>query len=119
MRKGDDIPTVEHTDTTKKAILEISAKGIGCTLVENNNKLVGVFTDGDLRRIFEKDAFNSKVSISSIMTNKPKSISIDYLAVTALEIMEDFKITTLAVTDSDNRIIGIVNMHDLIKLGLK
>jgi arabinose-5-phosphate isomerase len=119
MRKNDDIPIVEHTDTTRNAILEISAKGIGCTLVTEDNQLVGVFTDGDLRRIFEKDAFDSTVAINSIMTHKPKSISIDYLAVTALEIMEDFKITTLAVTDSNNIIIGIVNMHDLIKLGLK
>jgi arabinose-5-phosphate isomerase len=119
MRKGDDIPTVKHTDTTRQAILEISAKGIGCTLVENDDELIGVFTDGDLRRLFEKDAFSSTACINSIMSHKPKSISIDHLAVTALEIMEDFSITTLAVTDSDNKIIGIVNMHDLIKLGLK
>lgn len=119
MRKGEDVPLIAQTEITRNAILEISSKGIGCTLITDKDKLVGVFTDGDLRRIFEKNTFNSKAAICQLMTKNPKSISKDDLAVSALQTMEEFKITTLAVTDSHKNILGIVNMHDLIKLGLK
>ncbi|MCL4120631.1 UNVERIFIED_CONTAM: hypothetical protein GTU68_023345 [Idotea baltica] len=119
MRREDEIPTIKPTDTIRKAILEISSKGIGNTLIAENNKLLGIFTDGDLRRIFEVDSFNSHLPISEVMSKKPKSISKDDLAITALEIMEEFEITSLAVVDSKNNLTGVVTLHDLVKLGLK
>lgn len=71
MRKGNEIPIVKPTDNIRKAILEISDKGVGNTLVAENNTLLGIFTDGDLRRMFEAESFNSQRAISEVMTKKP------------------------------------------------
>lgn len=119
MLKGDDLPIIKPTDSIRNAILEISKKGLGNTLIAENNKLLGIFTDGDLRRMFEADKFNSQAPISDVMSKFPKSISSDEMAIAALEKMEKFEITNLAVTDNENNILGVVTMHDLIKLGLK
>ena len=119
MRSDNEIPKVKPSDTIRNAILDISDKGIGNSLVAENNKLLGIFTDGDLRRIFEADEFNSRLPIEGVMSKNPKSITKDDLAVTALEIMEEFEITSLAVVDNSNNIIGVVTLHDLVKLGLK
>ncbi|MGQ4001735.1 KpsF/GutQ family sugar-phosphate isomerase [Francisellaceae bacterium CB300] len=119
MRATNEVPKVKPTDTIRKAILEISNKGIGSTLVADANKLLGVFTDGDLRRIFEADSFNSRLPISDVMNKTPKSITKEDLAVTALEKMEKFAISNLAVVDENNNILGVVTLHDLVKLGLK
>ena len=119
MRTGNDIPTITPTDTIRKAILMISDKGIGNTLIAEDNKLLGVFTDGDLRRIFESDNFNSHLPIESVMTKNPKDIHKDDMAVVALEKMEKFEITSLAVVDDKKNILGVITLHDLVKLGLK
>ncbi|AJJ47419.1 KpsF/GutQ family sugar-phosphate isomerase [Francisella tularensis subsp. novicida] len=119
MRKGNEIPIVKPSDNIRKAILEISDKGVGNTLVAENNTLLGIFTDGDLRRMFEAESFNSQRAISEVMTKKPKSISKEEMAITALEKMEKYEITSLAVVDNDHSILGIVTMHDLIKLELR
>ncbi|GAB4226470.1 MAG: KpsF/GutQ family sugar-phosphate isomerase [Francisella sp.] len=119
MRTGNNIPIVSPNDNMRQAILEISKKGIGNTLIAENNKLLGIFTDGDLRRIFEADNFNSQQPISNIMTKKPKTISHEDMAIKALEKMEKYEITSLAVVDSEDNILGIITMHDLVKLGLK
>ncbi|WP_173677757.1 KpsF/GutQ family sugar-phosphate isomerase [Francisella tularensis] len=119
MRKGNEIPIVKPTDNIRKAILEISDKGVGNTLVAENNTLLGIFTDGDLRRMFEAENFNSQRAISEVMTKNPKSISKEEMAITALEKMEKYEITSLAVVDNDHSILGIVTMHDLIKLELR
>lgn len=119
MLKGNDIPVIKPTDNIRSAILEISRKGLGSTLVADNNELIGVFTDGDLRRIFESGSFNSQLDISDVMSKNPKTISKGDMAIAALEKMENFEITNLAVVDSNNKILGVVTMHDLVKLGLK
>ncbi|WP_202119158.1 KpsF/GutQ family sugar-phosphate isomerase, partial [Francisella tularensis] len=119
MRKGNEIPIVKPTDNIRKAILEISDKGVGNTLVAENNTLLGIFTDGDLRRMFEAESFNSQRAISEVMTKNPKSISKEEMAITALEKMEKYEITSLAVVDNGHNILGIVTMHDLIKLELR
>lgn len=120
MLKGAEIPKINSTDTIRKAILEISKKGIGSTLVASeDNKLLGIFTDGDLRRMFESDHFNSQLPISNVMSKHPKTISKDDMAMTALEKMEEFEIMSLAVVDKEHHVLGVVTMHDLIKLGLK
>ena len=120
MRKGNEIPIVKPTDTIDTAILEMNSKGVGNTLVaEDNNKLLGIFTDGDLRRIFKNNSFKPMPLVKDIMSNNPKIVSKNDMAITALEKMEEFKITSLVVTDEDKTIIGVVTMHDLIKSGLK
>lgn len=112
MRKGNEIPIVKPSDNIRKAILEISDKGVGNTLVAENNTLLGIFTDSDLRRMFEAESFNSQRAISEVMTKNPKSISKEEMAITALEKMEKYEITSLAVVDNDHNILGIVTMHD-------
>lgn len=119
MRKGNEIPEVKSTDNLRKAILEISDKGIGSTLVVEDNKLLGIFTDGDLRRMFEAESFNSQKTISEVMSKNPKTVSSDEMAISALEEMERFEITSLAVVDGKNNVEGIITMHDLVKLGLR
>ncbi|GMN90248.1 KpsF/GutQ family sugar-phosphate isomerase [Francisella sciaenopsi] len=119
MRKDNEIPKVESTDNLRKAILEISDKGIGSTLVVEDNKLLGIFTDGDLRRMFEAESFNSQKTISEVMSKNPKTVSSDEMAISALEEMERFEITSLAVVDGKNNVEGIITMHDLVKLGLR
>ncbi len=119
MRKGNEIPKVKSTDNLRKAILEISHKGIGSTLVVEDNKLLGIFTDGDLRRMFEAESFNSQKTISEVMSKNPKTVSSDEMAISALEEMEKFEITSLAVVDGKNNVEGIITMHDLVKLGLR
>lgn len=119
MLKGNDIPIIKPTENIRSAILEISRKGLGSTLVAENNVLLGIFTDGDLRRIFESGSFNSQLAISDVMSKSPKTISKSDMAIAALEKMEEHEITSLAVVDNNNKILGVVTMHDLVKLGLK
>ncbi|AEI36034.1 KpsF/GutQ family sugar-phosphate isomerase [Francisella salina] len=119
MRKGNEIPKVKSTDNIRKAILEISDKGVGSTLVVDDDKLLGIFTDGDLRRMFEAENFNSQRAISEVMSQNPKTVSSDEMAIIALEEMEKFEITSLAVVDGKNNVEGIITMHDLVKLGLR
>ena len=119
MRIANEIPIISPISTIRKAILMISDKGIGSTLIAEDNKLLGVFTDGDLRRIFETDNFNSHLPIEKVMTKNPKYIHKDDMAVVALEKMEGFGITSLAVVDDETNILGVITLHDLVKLGLK
>ncbi len=119
MRKDGELPIISPESTIRDAILNISQKGMGCTLVSTENKLLGIFTDGDLRRIFENSDFSSHQKIKEVMNKTPKTISQNRMAIDALEKMEDYEITTLAVVDNDNNISGMVSMHDLVKLGLK
>ena len=119
MRTANEVPIISPTDTIRNAILEITHKGIGSTLIAKNNQLLGVFTDGDLRRIFETDNFKSQIPIDEVMTKNPKTTHKDDMAVIALEKMEKFEITSLAVVDQDKNILGVVTLHDIVKLGLK
>ena len=119
MRTANEVPIISPTDTIRNAILEISDKGIGSTLIAKSNRLLGVFTDGDLRRIFETDNFKSQIPIDEVMTKNPKTIRKDDMAVIALEKMEEFEITSLAVVDQDKNILGVITLHDIVKLGLK
>lgn len=111
-----DIAVVNETDTIKTAILEISSHLGGCALVINeDNKLVGIITDGDFRRHILEDIILS--SVSDIMTKNPISVNSDVLAADAMHIMNEKRITALPVTDNDNNLLGLVHIHDLVKLG--
>lgn len=120
MHKGDSIPMVNMNAPMKDAIIEISSKRLGITTVnDNDSKLQGIVTDGDLRRGLEKwgEKFLS-MKAGDVMTRKPRTISSDTLAVKALSIMEGYSITSLVVVDSDGRTEGVVHLHDILKFGI-
>lgn len=120
MITGEKIPSVHENTSIKDVILEITSKRLGTTCVLNRNgKLVGVITDGDLRRLLEKTLDIKELKAVDIMTSNPKVMKSSYLASFALQQMENFKITSLIIVAEDNTPEGIVHLHDLINLGLR
>ena len=102
----------------KDVILEISSKRLGCTsVVDENKKLLGIITDGDLRRMLQKNLQLETQKASDIMTRNPKTIEKDAFAVKALHVMQENNITQLAVVD-EKKIAGFVHLHDLLKEGI-
>lgn len=119
MHTGSRIPIVIEGTLLADGLLEISNKGFGMTaVVTKSGHLKGLFTDGDLRRAFDARLDLLSTPIDKVMTTNCKTISADILAAEALNIMENNKITGLLVTDSDNKVTGIIHMHDLIHAGV-
>ncbi|MGI9289379.1 MAG: KpsF/GutQ family sugar-phosphate isomerase [Pseudomonadales bacterium] len=119
MRRGDSVPKVGSDTVLKNALLEMSSKGLGMTTVVNaKQKLLGIFTDGDLRRALDNEVDFQHTAISAIMTTKVKTVTAQALAASALSIMEDFNITVIVVVNDEAQPIGAVHMHDLLKAGL-
>ncbi len=120
MIKGDGIPMVKEDSSIKDIIIEMTGKRLGTTCVVNEDgKLTGVITDGDLRRLLEKTMDVKNLVATDIMSKNPKVTNKDFLASFALQTMENYKITSLIVTDNEKKPIGIVHLHDLINLGLQ
>jgi len=120
MHAGNSIPSVNIKTLMKDAIIEISSKRLGMTVVtESDFSLQGIITDGDLRRGLEKwgDKFFS-LRAEDVMTRNPKTIMKDTLALKAVSIMEKYSITSLIVLDVDGKIEGIVHLHDILKSGI-
>ena len=116
MHTGKEIPRVFKSTLFRDALLEMSEKGLGTTAVVDENDLVtGIFTDGDVRRALDNNVDVHKTMIGDLISGKFKSIDKDELAATALSRMEEWKINALLVTDDQNRLIGILNMHDLLR----
>ena len=113
MRKGEEIPVVSPDTPLKDAILEISSKKLGATLVVDGNRLIGIITDGDLRRALEKGA-TLETKVKDIMTENPKKIEEEAYAEEALKEMERHKITVLPVVDREGRLKGIIHLHDIL-----
>ena len=102
-----------------EALMEITRKGLGMTtIVDNNNTLVGVFTDGDLRRALDQNIDIHQTAISDIMTRDCKTVNANMLAAEALGIMDHGKISALAVVDETNKPVGAVHLHDLLNAGV-
>ena len=118
MSKGEDLPVVSSGMKLSETLIEISSKGLGVALVIEKKKLLGVFTDGDLRRTLNKVKDPLNKTIRNYMTKKTKTISKDELAIEALDVMQKNKIYSLAVMDSKNVPVGVIRMHDLIEAGL-
>jgi KpsF/GutQ family protein len=119
MHGGERMPKVQPDTSLLNALGEISAKGLGMTtVVGHNGELLGVFTDGDLRRAVDKGHDIRQVTIENIMTRNPTSVRSDALAAEALTIMENRKITALVVTDEQSLAVGVIHMHDLLRAGL-
>lgn len=119
MHSGDALPVIGIDVPLKNALLEMTAKGLGMTaVVDDEGKVAGVFTDGDLRRALERALDLHQSQVHDLMTKNPKTISQDALAVAAVEKMETLKINGLLVVDEQNRLVGALNMHDLLRAGV-
>jgi len=122
MQTGDAIPRVNDTALISDALLEMSKKCLGMTTVVHASaphKMIGVFTDGDLRRILNQNIDIRTTPISQVMTKSFKSILPTTLAIEALNVLENHLITALAVLDNNNNLVGTLNIHDLFRAGIK
>jgi len=118
MRTGEQLPAVKPDTPLRDGLLEMSRKGLGMTtIVDEQRRVLGVFTDGDLRRVLDKD-FDPTQAMSAIMTPKPKSARPRMLAAEAVHIMETAKITALPVVDESGVLVGALNVHDLFRAGV-
>ena len=117
--KNNQVPQVSENDSVAKVIVEISEKRLGVTAVLNaKNAIVGIITDGDIRRMLSKSTTIESFTAKDIMGKNPKTILNDAMAVEALERLENNNITQILVTDLENKYIGVVHLHDLIKEGI-
>jgi arabinose-5-phosphate isomerase len=119
MQTGDDIPQVPTDATLSQAMLEMTRAGIGMTAITNSaNEVLGIFTDGDLRRVFEDKVDPHQSNIDDIMTRHCTTVTVDMLAAEGLQIMQQKKINSLLVTDENQKLIGALNMHTLLRAGV-
>ena len=119
MRTGDRIPTVTADVPLRDALLEMTDKGLGMTaIIDADDKILGIYTDGDLRRTLDTGADIRTTLIRDVMHTNCKTTTEDVLAAEALHLLEENKITSLLVAGKDNSIIGALNIHDLFREGL-
>ncbi|ATC96166.1 KpsF/GutQ family sugar-phosphate isomerase [Pseudoalteromonas tunicata] len=119
MHTGDAMPKVSSDAIIRDALIEMSAKGLGMTtIVDSDNRLLGLFTDGDLRRILEQKIDIHTTSIQAVMTKNCTTASCDMLAAEALNIMERKRINGLLIVNQQNQAIGALNMQDLLRAGV-
>ncbi|CAA0201166.1 SIS domain-containing protein [Tenacibaculum maritimum] len=117
--KNNQAPKVATTDKVAKVIVEISEKRLGVTAVTNeNNEIVGIITDGDIRRMLNKTTKIDDLTAIDIMSDSPKTIHMNAMAVDALDTLEVNNISQILVTNFDNKYVGVVHLHDLIKEGI-
>ena len=116
--KNNFVPKVTTTDSIAKVIVEISEKRLGVTAVMDTNKLVGIITDGDIRRMLANTTNISEYKAKDIMGRNPKTIDSEAMAIDALNRMENNSITQILVIDHNKSYIGVVHLHDLIKEGI-
>ena len=115
--KNNEAPSVQVQDKVQKVIIEISKKRLGATVVLEGEKIVGIITDGDLRRMLEEEIEIEKVLAKDIMNNNPKSIVSSALAIEALKIMEQNNINQLLVMENEDYL-GIIHLHDILREGI-
>jgi arabinose-5-phosphate isomerase len=119
MRTGEHIPTVRLGTTMMDGLMEITSKGLGMTaIVDDTLHVLGVFTDGDLRRALDRAADLRSTRIDQVMTRNAKSVHPGTLAAEAVHLMETHRITSLIVVDADQKLVGALNVHDLLRAGV-
>jgi arabinose-5-phosphate isomerase len=119
MRTGDSLPRISPDELLGTGLVEMSRKGLGMTvIVDSNDSILGVFTDGDLRRALDKRVDVHSTSMREVMTSNCKTIGPRALAAEAIHLMEVHRITALPVADQDQRLIGALNIHDLFRAGV-
>ena len=112
------VPKVNSSDSISKVIVEISEKRLGVTAVIDSDELVGIITDGDIRRMLSKTPEISEIKATDIMGKDPKTISVDAMAIDALNTMETNNISQMLVVDHKDKYVGVIHIHDLIKEGI-
>ncbi|MCW8973246.1 MAG: CBS domain-containing protein, partial [Gammaproteobacteria bacterium] len=114
------VPMVEATASLSEALLEMSRKGLGMTtVVEQGNRLVGIFTDGDLRRLLDHGEISiHTIKVGEVMHRNCITVNSQQLAAEALQIMDEKRINALPVVDSEGHLTGALNMHDLLRAGV-
>lgn len=119
MHGGDTIPKVSADALLSAALLEMSRKGLGMTaIVDGHDRVLGIFTDGDLRRVLDSEHDVRTVPITTVMTPGGKRIGPERLAAEAVSLMERHRITVLIVVDDRDRLVGVLHMHDLLRAGV-
>jgi arabinose-5-phosphate isomerase len=116
MHTGEGIPAVKSDTSLRMALLEMSKKGLGATIIiDEKGGVAGIFTDGDVRRALDKGVDINSAQVGAYMTGKCKTIHPEVLTAEALKMMDDYKINALPVVDDHNSLVGIINMHDLLR----
>ena len=115
MIKAKDIPILPGRTKINEAIYPISSKGLGLTLIKKNNKVVGIFTDGDLRRSIERKIDTNIISLSEVMTKNFKWLEENELITKAISNMEKNKIFSLLVKNKKGKIVGLIRMHEILE----
>jgi arabinose-5-phosphate isomerase len=119
MRSGEQLPMVRPAASLRDGLLEMSRKGLGMTaIVDDEQRVLGVFTDGDLRRTLDRSPDLHSIQMREVMTANPKTITPRVLAAEAVLLMETSRITQLLVVDATNRLVGALNVHDLLRAGV-
>ena len=119
MQSGDELPIVAPATVMADALFEISSKGLGMTtVIDDSGALLGVFTDGDLRRALDAKKDLNSTAIAELMSTNVKTVTSDMLAAEALRIMEENKISSLAVVERDSRLTGVVHLLSLLRAGI-
>ena len=119
MHKEVEVPRVTPDQPLHDALLEMTQKGFGMTtIVADDNRLLGVFTDGDLRRVIDQKIDITNVLMADVMSSNPRTISREILVAEALTIMENAAITALIIQDEDHRPVGVLHMHDILRAGV-
>ena len=119
MHSGKDLPQVAEHASLHDALLEMTRKGLGATaVVDDVNKLIGIFTDGDLRRALETNADLRGVKIADVMTRGPRTMRAEKLAAEAAQLMQQRQITCVLIVDAENRLVGALHTHDLMRAGV-
>ena len=118
MKSGDEIPMVSKDTLLLDSLLVMSEKALGMVLIAENGRLVGIFTDGDLRRALESNIDFQKLAIEDVMTKDCKSIEPQEPALKAIQLMKEHSINSFPVVDSNNKIVGAINMNTLIQAKL-
>jgi arabinose-5-phosphate isomerase len=119
MRTGDQLPMVSPETSLRDGLLEISRQGLGMTaVIDEQRRVLGIYTDGDLRRALDRPVDLTAVRMRDVMTTNPKTIAPRVLAAEAVHVMETHRITQLLVVDENNVLVGALNVHDLFRAGV-
>ncbi len=119
MHQGTEIPMVTGDTLLSDALVEMTGKGLGATaVVDANDMLLGIFTDGDLRRVLDKKLDMHEVPVAEVMTRDCKTVSKDMLAEAGLNVLQEHRINHLLVVDGDRQLIGVLNFQDLLRAGV-
>jgi arabinose-5-phosphate isomerase len=118
MRTGDALPVVAPDVPLAEGLVVISKKGLGMCVIVEHGRVLGVFTDGDLRRVLDRQIDVHRTTMRQVMTSPGKSVTAGELAAEAAYLMDKHKITALPVVDANASLVGALNVHDLLRAGV-